>query len=216
MDFQCDNSVVLLIVVIFIVFFIIFISQPCMLKRERFVNETFDIDNNSSSPYLFLIIYDLYCSTLKYFNWNDWYNDHDYFPPFVYKQGRYYFSENDPDSNKYAYLVHNGVDSQLQIYNYNSLTAKKYINSTDLGNIAILDKIIASLNNPASEINLQHLMEGFNLQKPLPLPVEPEPEPETYYEHMTPVGIDSSSDMVSEPADIDGIPLRHSNYPRGF
>jgi hypothetical protein len=124
---------VLLIVVIFVVFFIIFISQPCIsAARENF-------NNNLQSRSRYLALYDLYISTLKYFNWVDWYKTHDYLPPFVYKNGRYYFSETSPESDQYAFLVHNGVDSKLDTYQ------KKFMDS------AIGSKIIASLDNSQNE-----------------------------------------------------------------
>lgn len=66
---------------------------------------------------LFIMARDLYDSTTGYFDWNDWYEHNTLFPPFEYKEGRYYFIPNNITSclykNKYKFLEYYGVNSSM-------------------------------------------------------------------------------------------------------
>lgn len=204
-------------------------NQICFPKYSTYNdmchNVLTSVDYNQNYPY----IADLYNSTTRYFDWNDWYKYHNYFPPFIYKGGSYYFNPttlpaNDPAKNKYAFLVHNGVRSKrfyqisTEDLSEEAITDENNIikfseneitmsikNIKSLGIIG--DKIIGSLNQPNSQINLEKLAEGFKLYFLRPIIPSEEVEPS---------GVSSSCSVVSIPANIDNIPTRSDNISRGL
>jgi len=99
---------------------------------------------------------DIYDSTQGHFDWEDWYNNYIIFPPFIYNEGRYYFSpENteclyDEHVIKYKYLESPGVNSAIynNWYHDNRTVDEKTIESVryfrDIGSLG--RKILKSLN----------------------------------------------------------------------
>lgn len=176
--------------------------------------------NASYLPY----IYDIYASTARYFNWNEWYNTHDYFPPFIFKGGRYYLNinalpPNDPARNQYAFLAHNGVSP----VNVNSLIQKRgqftpnelttnINNIKNLGNIG--NKIITSLGHQNSQSILTTLGNGFGLSSPRtsqmsntsPSTITTDSRTDPRADSSpTPTGVSSSASTTSMPAEISGM-----------
>lgn len=210
-------------------------DQICFPKNSTYNNICSDVLTSLDYyPYYYPYIYDIYTSTAQNFDWNDWYIHHNYFPPFIYKQGSYYFNPdtlppNDPSKNKYPLLVHNGaassggsnLASRRGQFSQSEITASinNIKNLDDVGN-----KIIGSLNQQNSQSILENLARAFNLPPPRPRPPVPSPTPLPIppsptllmAAESTPTGVSSSSSVTSMPANIGGIPTRNINISRGL
>jgi hypothetical protein len=119
-------------------------EKNCIMKNcERCVPKSFDKANCGEAityddyysfypPTSIPFIYDLYMSTKNNFDWQDWFENNDFFPPFVYHSGRYYLNigvlpYNETIWDKYHYLMHTGVPS-INVNKYIQLfTHKKQI-----------------------------------------------------------------------------------------
>ena len=152
----------------------------CYPKYSSFNNTCSNVlSNDYYYPNYFPYIYDIYISTLPYFDWIAWYNRHNFFPPFFFRDGRYYIGRQ--YENEYPYLYHNGVSSanteiSSRQGNFSSKEINDYNNSlSNLGPIA--DKIRSSLNQEGSQMSLNTIRQNFNLPKPNRRPPAPRPVP---------------------------------------
>lgn len=211
------NGIVIAVIIIVIIFIIlIFVTG----NTEYFESELYsDNYRNGYGRYLPYIC-DLYFSTRQYFNWNEWFENHDSLPPFIYKDGSYYMGEQ--YQQEYPYLYHNGVASQGIKKGFSYPAETNCISQIkSMGNL--YNKMIASLNLQSSKNVLNQIIQSsrglpyneeqyqaYGSERKAYVRKEQQEQQQQQlllqnneYSEDEPLGVGSSSDVVSMPQVIN-------------
>ena len=146
--------IIMIIIMAFILYKYLFENYKSNNNNERFGSVT---THFQSYP----LIYDAYMSTHKDFNWEGWYLGQKYFPPFIFKDGRYFLPS--VLATQYPKLFYNGVPSLTQ--KRENFTKEEIGDSIKkLKKLDIGFNILASLSEPESSTNIINMIK---VEKPL-------------------------------------------------
>ena len=140
---------------IVIIIIIAFILYKYLFDNYKANNEAFTSVTTHFESYP--LIYDSYMSTRKDFNWEGWYLGQKYFPPFIFKQGRYFLPS--VLATQYPKLFYTGVPSLTQ--KRGNFTKEEIADS--IKNLKELDigfNILASLSEPESYTNVINMIKS--------------------------------------------------------